>query len=74
MTPALFCLVLFCWPISNPDHLQSATAGATFCQVYSPIYWAGDKAGKPGDTRKTKEQIDSMNRLWVDLCKPKQKP
>lgn len=41
------------------------TQGATFCQVYKPIYWS------PADTRKTKEQTDSLNRQWKRLCQKK---
>jgi hypothetical protein len=38
------------------------TAGATFCTVYKPIYWSKT------DTRETKEQVDSNNRVWKRLC------
>ena len=68
MTPSLFCLVLFCWPIADPNHLQSATAGATFCQVYQPVYW------HKSDTRRTKESVDALNRVWKELCQKKKKP
>lgn len=39
-----------------------ATAGALFCQIYSPVRWS------PSDTRGTKEQVDSLNRVWKRLC------
>ena len=64
MTPTLFCLVLLCWPI-NAEHLKTASNGATFCQIYQPVYWSKT------DTRRTKEQVDSLNRVWKELCKSK---
>lgn len=42
--------------------LPPQTAGAKFCQVYQPVYWNKD------DTRQTKEQVDSNNRVWKKLC------
>lgn len=39
--------------------------GATFCQVYKPTMWSSS------DTRKTKEQIDTLNRQWKRLCQTK---
>jgi len=41
------------------------SSGAAFCQVYRPTYWSAS------DTRKTKEQIDTLNRQWKRLCKTK---
>lgn len=41
---------------------QPAAAGATFCQIAEPIYWAA------ADTRKTKEQADRHNRKGKRLC------
>lgn len=42
-----------------------ATAGAMFCRVYTPVRWAA------ADTRGTKEQVDSLNRIWKRLCAKK---
>ena len=39
-----------------------ATAGAKFCDIYKPITWS------KADTRLTKEQVDSNNRVWKKLC------
>ncbi len=65
MTPSLVCILLtVCFPI-NQKHLPSAANGATFCQIYQPVYIA------PTDTRKTKEQVDSLNRVWKELCQKK---
>lgn len=36
--------------------------GATFCQVAKPIYWTA------ADTRNTKEQADTHNRVGKELC------
>lgn len=33
-----------------------------YCQVAKPIYMAR------GDTRKTKEAVDTHNRIWKRLC------
>lgn len=38
-----------------------------YCAIARPIYWHGD------DTRKTKEQVDSHNRVWKSLCKSEKK-
>lgn len=35
----------------------------TFCTRYVPIQWSS------ADTRKTKEQVDRMNRRWKATCK-----
>jgi hypothetical protein len=43
--------------------LPPATAGAPFCEIYSPILWSTH------DTRKTKEQVDQLNRVWKQLCR-----
>lgn len=51
-------LVTYCF-VAQP----TATTGATFCQVYKPTYWSAN------DTRKTKEQVDSLNRTWKRLCR-----
>ena len=53
-------LAMYCVTVHTP-----ATTGATFCQVSAPIYWS------VGDSRKTKEQVDSHNRKWKRLCKTK---
>lgn len=52
-------LVMWCQP-SLP-----APAPTAFCEIARPIYWS------PQDTRKTKEQVDSANRVWKELCKGK---
>ena len=38
---------------------------ATFCQIYKPNFW--DK----NDTRETKEQVDTNNRIYKKLCSKK---
>ena len=64
MNPTMFCLLAtICWQIDKPA--DYASAGATFCQIYQPVYI------HPTDTRRTKEQVDSLNRVWKELCKPK---
>lgn len=55
-----FSLILVMVECTQPQ--APATAGAKFCDVYKPVYWSKD------DTRKTKEQTDSNNRVWKDLC------
>jgi hypothetical protein len=55
-------LLMFCEPQTVT---QAATKGATFCQTARAIYW--DRA----DTRKTKEQVDSHNRVFKKLCAKK---
>lgn len=51
--------ILFCLQLSPPS---AATVGATFCQTARPIYWSA------GDTRATKEQADTHNRIGRKLC------
>lgn len=66
MTPSTVCigiLLMACYPVH--DGRMSASEGATFCQVYQPIRWS------PKDSRLTKEQVDTMNRIWVQLCSKK---
>lgn len=53
-----FLIVFSCQQPAPPP----ATAGATFCQTYQPVYWSSS------DTRKTKEQVDTNNRVWKQLC------
>lgn len=53
-------LAMYCQAVHTP-----ATQGATFCQIAAPIYWS------VGDSRKTKEQVDSHNRKWKRLCQKK---
>lgn len=36
--------------------------GATFCQLDKPIYWSKN------DTRMTKEQVDTHNRVGKKVC------
>lgn len=38
-----------------------------YCMIARPIYWHST------DTRKTKEQVDSHNRVWKALCKLEKK-
>lgn len=38
-----------------------------YCMIAQPIYWHA------GDTRRTKEQVDSHNRVWKAICKPEKK-
>lgn len=49
-------LVMFCQP---PEH---KVATDSYCQISKPIYW------NSSDTRKTKEQVDTHNRVWKKLC------
>lgn len=53
-------LVILC---PEPKRADVASQGATFCQIYQPIQWSAK------DTRGTKEQVDSNNRVWKELCK-----
>ncbi|TAK50222.1 MAG: hypothetical protein EPO23_03180 [Xanthobacteraceae bacterium] len=46
---------------------QPAPIPDTYCQIAKPIYWAAS------DTRATKEQVDTHNRVWKRLCR-KNKP
>lgn len=55
-----FGLALVMW-CQSPA--QAAPAGATFCQVYSPVRWSKN------DTRQTKAAVDTLNRKWVRLCR-----
>lgn len=41
----------------------AATAGASFCQTYSPVRWHAS------DTRGTKEQVDKLNRAFKRICR-----
>jgi hypothetical protein len=50
-------LVMFC-----QQPAPAATAGAKFCDVAKPLYWAA------ADTRRSKEQADIHNRKWKQLC------
>ena len=43
----------------------AGAAPDTFCQIAKPITWSAN------DTRFTKEQADSHNRVWKRLCRPK---
>lgn len=58
-----FCLwlglIILC---PTPKKADTAAQGATFCQLYQPQYWSAN------DTRKTKENIDTLNRTWKGLC------
>ena len=38
-----------------------------YCVIARPIYWHRD------DTRGTKEQVDSHNRVWKHICKSEKK-
>jgi hypothetical protein len=37
---------------------------STYCQIARPIYFSKD------DTRQSKEQMDTHNRVWKKLCRP----
>lgn len=54
-------LILVMVECTQPS-LPAVTAGAKFCDVYKPVYWSKD------DTRQTKEQTDSNNRVWKEIC------
>lgn len=41
----------------------AVSAGATFCQTYRPVLWSAK------DTRGTKTQVDSLNRVYKRICK-----
>jgi len=41
---------------------EPVLAVAPYCDVYKPILWSAN------DTRKTKEQVDTENRIWKRLC------
>ena len=49
--------IMFC-------QFQGAPKPATdsYCQLSKPIYWSAS------DTRQTKEQVDTHNRVWKGLC------
>lgn len=50
--------VMFC-------QVQEAPKPATdsYCEISKPIYWSAS------DTRATKEQVDTHNRVWKKLCR-----
>lgn len=50
-------LVMYCSPMQQP-----ATAGATFCEMYEPVYWHAK------DTRRSKEKNDRNNRKYERIC------
>jgi len=50
-------LVFFSCSVPTPAPSDS------FCQIYTPIRWSA------ADTRLTKEQVDTRNRVWKRLCK-----
>lgn len=39
-----------------------AAPASDYCQIAKPIYW------HKADTRRTKEQVDSQNRVWKAIC------
>jgi len=53
--------IMMCHPLDQAP--QPASAGATFCQLYQPVYWSAQ------DTRETKEQVDRLNRKWKAVCR-----
>lgn len=57
---AFLFVMMTCEPQNPP-----VTAGAKFCDIYKPIYWDAT------DTRKTKEQVDTFNRVWKRICATK---
>lgn len=54
--------IMVCHPLE--DQRPVPPPANTYCQIHKPLQWA------PGDTRKTKEQIDDRNRVWKGLCRP----
>jgi hypothetical protein len=54
--------VMVCHSLEDPKPVPPPAS--TYCQIHKPLQWA------PGDTRKTKEQIDDRNRVWKGLCRP----
>lgn len=43
--------------------VPAASEGATFCQTYRPVQWSSS------DTRRTKEQVDGLNRVYKRICR-----
>ena len=43
--------------------LPERAATDSFCSIYKPIHMSRH------DTRKTKEQVDTPNRVWKRVCK-----
>lgn len=52
-----FLIAFWCQPVAPPPMPHDA-----FCAIYKPVLWSKD------DTRSTKEQVDSNNRVWKRLC------
>lgn len=48
--------------VTSCASLPAGIGSAPYCQVAKPIYWSKD------DTRGTKEQADTHNRVWKKLC------
>ena len=57
----MWCIGLLVVHCFMPDNAPAS--GATFCQLYQPIFWSAT------DSRHTKEQVDTLNRMWKGLCK-----
>ncbi len=53
-------LVMYCQLNNAP-----IAPASDYCRIARPITWAA------ADTRRTKEQVDSHNRVWAKLCKGK---
>jgi hypothetical protein len=54
-------LIMFCEPQKPP----APPPASTYCQIKTkPVFFS------PKDTRETKEQIDTENRVWKRLCRP----
>ena len=47
---------------------QAPPPANTYCQIAKPMYFSKD------DTRRSKEQMDTHNRVWKKLCVPDTKP
>lgn len=67
MTPGSFiCFgigIMICQPMDHQNPVPPPAS--TYCQIKTkPIRWHRT------DTRETKEQIDSENRVWKKLCRP----
>lgn len=59
--PEITICLLFC--VVEPAPVAPAS---DYCQIAQPIYWHKD------DTRRTKEQADTHNRVWKSICGGKQ--
>ena len=49
--------IMFCQVQEAPKPVSDS-----YCEISKPIYWSAS------DTRQTKEQVDTHNRIWKSLC------